>query len=87
MQPPLHADGSAQLLTLGQAPFSVDMLSWSGEAALPPLARDMRSWFIPLAGHGDIGGQQWGPGDCWRIDRDVTITAAVAAHALLAQAA
>lgn len=75
---PLGSD--AQLMT--GKPFALEMKALGAGTRLPLSAS---SWFIPLGGSGQIGGQDWQGSECWRIKSETDLQVKEKADVLIAR--
>lgn len=82
---PIHAElgETRTLLAEDCAPFELDIVSWMAGQNIE-LRSSARCWFVPLAGEGLIGGEQFGRGECWLTDRGTQIVGRSAGSALVA---
>lgn len=82
---PSHAamGESDVLLGRGAAPFEVELLSWAAGEPVGPRAKG-QSWFVPLEGSGQIAGQAFHPGECWRLEAAEQIAGSEDGSALVA---
>jgi hypothetical protein len=72
-----------RLVDKAEAPFWLEMRSWSVDTPLSLPAAD-QLWFIPLQGQGAIDGHAWQEGECWLAPDSSLITCADTASALVA---
>ena len=76
------AGSAARMLEGADKPFTLDMVApAAGESLTLP---EGQSWFIPLAGHGAIDGQDWRESECWIVGGRAQISFAADAQALIA---
>ena len=76
------AGSAARMLEGADKPFTLDMVApAAGESLTLP---EGQSWFIPLAGHGAIDGQDWRESECWIVEGGAQISFAADAQALIA---
>lgn len=82
--PGIHVPlGSQRLLVDGESqPFALRIVSWrSGQSiAFAPES----TWFIPIAGQGEIDGEIWEGSECWLVENGATVTASVDSDVLIA---
>ena len=85
---PVHVDlgRTETLLPRDSAPFQLEMLSWEAGTSTD-LRLSSQSWFIPLSGRGIVGGQPFGPGECWLLDAIEELAGESTGTALIAVAA
>ncbi|HEX7782664.1 MAG TPA: class I mannose-6-phosphate isomerase [Sphingobium sp.] len=76
------AGSAARMLEGADKPFTLDMVAQAaGESLTLP---EGLSWFIPLAGAGEIDGQAWRESECWIVEGGAQIRFAAEAQALIA---
>ena len=72
----------AELLDRDEAPFRLRLITLGAEPH--QLDGEGQCWFIPLSGHGEIGGEQWEAGQCWLVEGGATLAASAPSRVLLA---
>lgn len=83
LSPNLAMVGEADLLTGGEAPFTLHLRSFAGGDAAH-IGGDGPGWFVPLTGKGALDGQRWEAGECWLLDGETHLAASEAAKVLIA---
>ena len=78
-------DVSERLVSGDDAPFVLDSLVAATGETLQ--LDDGPFWFVPLQGHGTMGGEHWSAGDCWMIEDGAEISVASRMHAFVARVA
>ena len=74
----------ARIIGTDEAPFWLDLVSWKKGGNAKLSADDGPVWFIPLQGHGRVGGKDWTKGECWLLDGSETFEIAETTAALIA---
>lgn len=70
-------------MILAEGPKFV-MERWSVNAGTIILPHGVPGWFVPLAGHGTLDGQDWRAGECWAVEDRAAIVASPESDMLFA---